>query len=47
MMDKFIPLLFAIVFTFWTVRLYYKLYETKTRRYILFIGILIIFLDAN
>ena len=43
MMNKFIPLLFAIVFTFWTVRVYYKLYETKTRRYILIIGILIIF----
>ena len=43
MMNKFIPLLFAIIFTFWTVRLYYKLYEKNTRRYILFIGILIIF----
>lgn len=43
MMNKFIPLLFAIVFTFWTVRVYYKLYETKTRRYILIIGILMIF----
>lgn len=43
MINKFIPLLFAIAFTFWTVRVYYKLYERKTRRYILIIGILIIF----
>ncbi|MGM9875332.1 MAG: histidine kinase N-terminal 7TM domain-containing protein [Bacilli bacterium] len=43
MINKFIPLLFAIIFTFWTVRLYYTLYETKTRKYILIIGILIIF----
>lgn len=43
MVNKFIPLLFAILFTFWTVRVYYKLYENKTRRYILIIGILIIF----
>ena len=42
-MNKFITLLFAIVFTMWTIRLYYKLYDKKTRRYILFIGILIIF----
>ena len=44
MTNKFIPLLFAIIFTFWTVRVYYKLYDNKTRRYILIIGILIIFL---
>lgn len=43
MNNKFIPLLFAVIFTFWTVRLYYKLYEKQTRRYILIIGILIIF----
>lgn len=43
MTNKFIPLLFATIFTFWTVRVYYKLYDNKTRRYILIIGILIIF----
>ena len=42
-MNKFITLLFAILFTMWTIRLYYKLYDKKTRRYILFIGILIAF----
>ena len=42
-MNKFITLLFAIVFTLWTIRLYYKLYDKKTRRYILIIGLLIIF----
>ena len=42
-MNKFITLLFAVLFTMWTIRLYYKLYDKKTRRYILFIGILIIF----
>lgn len=42
-MNKFITLLFAIIFTFWTIRLCYKLYDKKTRRYILIIGILIIF----
>ena len=42
-MNKFITLLFAIFFTMWTIRLYYKLYDNKTRRYILFIGILIVF----
>ncbi|MGM9877820.1 MAG: histidine kinase N-terminal 7TM domain-containing protein [Bacilli bacterium] len=43
MINKFIPLLFAIFFTFWTVRIYYKLYDNKTRIYILIIGLLIIF----
>ena len=42
-MNKFITLLFAIIFTLWTIRLYYKLYDKKTRRYILAIGLLIIF----
>ena len=42
-MNKFITLLFAIFFTMWTIRLYYKLYDNKTRRYILFSGILIVF----
>lgn len=42
-MNKFITFMFAIIFTFWTIRLYYKLYDKKTRRYILIIGILIIF----
>lgn len=44
MTHKFEALLYAIIFTFWTVRLYYKLYEKTTRKYILSIGILIIFL---
>ena len=42
-MNKFITFLFAILFSFWTIRLYYKLYDKKTRRYILIIGLLIIF----
>ena len=42
-MNKFITLLFAIIFTFWTIRLYYKLYDKNTRRYILIIGLLIVF----
>ena len=42
-MNNFITLLFSILFTMWTIRLYYKLYDKKTRRYILFIGILIVF----
>ena len=42
-MNKFITLLFAILFSFWTIRLYYKLYDKKIRKYILIIGILIIF----
>ena len=42
-MNKFITFLFAIIFTLWTIRLYYKLYDKKTRRYILIIGIFIIF----
>ena len=40
---KFITLLFAVIFTIWLVRLYYKLYDKKTKRYILFIGIFIVF----
>ena len=43
MMNKFIPLLFAVIFTFWVVRVYYKLYDKKIRKYILFIGILMVF----
>ena len=42
-MNKFITFLFAILFTIWTIRLYYKLYDKKTRRYILLIGLLIVF----
>ena len=42
-MNNFITLLFAILFSLWTIRLYYKLYDKKTRRYILIIGLLIIF----
>lgn len=42
-MNMFITFLFAIIFTFWTIRFYYKLYDKKIRCYILFIGFLIIF----
>lgn len=44
MTHKFEALIYAVIFTFWTVRLYYKLYEKTTRKYILSIGILIVFL---
>lgn len=43
MSHKFETLLYAIVFTFWTVRLYYKLYDKKIKKYVLSIGILIVF----
>lgn len=43
MSHKFEAVLYAILFTFWCVRLYYKLYNKKTRRYILSMGILIVF----
>lgn len=33
----------AIVFTIWSLRLYYKLYDQKTKRYVMFIGYLIVF----
>ncbi len=36
-------LIFAILFTFWVIRLYYKLYNKKTKKYIMVIGILIVF----
>ena len=42
MSHKFETLLYAVFFTFWCVRLYYKLYEKTTKKYILNIGILII-----
>lgn len=42
-MNNYITFLFIVIFTIWTVRLYYKLYDKKTKRYILLIGILIIF----
>ena len=42
-MNKFITFLFAVIFSFWSIRLYYKLYDKKTRSYILVIGLLIIF----
>ena len=44
MTHKFEALIYAVIFTFWTVRLYYKLYDKSTRKYILNIGILIVFL---
>ena len=43
MTHKFEALIYAIIFTLWTIRLYYKLYDKKIRRYILSIGILIVF----
>ena len=43
MTHKFEALLYAVLFTFWSVRLYYKLYDKKIRKYILSIGLLIIF----
>ena len=42
MPHKFEALLYAIFFTFWSVRLYYKLYDKKIRKYILSIGVLIV-----
>jgi len=43
MTGKFEAFLFALFFTFWCVRLYYKLYDKKIRKYILSIGVLIVF----
>lgn len=43
MTHKFEALIYAILFTFWSVRLYYKLYDKKIRKYILSIGMLIVF----
>lgn len=43
MTHKFETLLYAIFFTMWVVRIYYKLYDKKIRRYVLTIGFLIIF----
>lgn len=43
MTHKFEALICAILFTFWSVRLYYKLYDKKIRKYIISIGILIVF----
>lgn len=36
-------LLLGVIFTFWTLKLYYKLYDKKIRKYILMIGFLMIF----
>ena len=35
-------LIYLVIFSFWLIRLYYKLYDKKTRKYILYIGLLII-----
>lgn len=35
--------IYLIFFTIWIIRLYYKLYDKRTKKYILFIGFLIIF----
>lgn len=43
MTHKFEALICAVLFTFWSVRLYYKLYDKKVRRYIISIGCLIVF----
>ena len=34
MTHKFEALICAVLFTFWSVRLYYKLYDKKVRRYV-------------
>lgn len=36
-------LIYLVFFSFWLIRLYYKLYDKETRKYILYIGLLIIF----
>lgn len=36
-------LIFLVIFTFWVVRLYYKLYDAKIRKYVMIIGFLIVF----
>ena len=36
-------IIYAIFFTIWLVRLYYKLYDKKTKRYVMEIGFLIVF----
>lgn len=43
MTHKFKTLLYAIFFTIWVVRIYYKLYDKRIRKYVLTIGILIVF----
>lgn len=43
MTHKFEALICAVLFTFWSVRLYYKLYDKKVRRYVISIGCLIVF----
>ncbi len=43
MSHKFETLLYAIIFTIWVVRIYYKLYDKKIRKYVLGIGLLIVF----
>ncbi len=43
MSHKFETLLYAIIFTIWVVRIYYKLYDKKIRKYVLCIGLLIVF----
>ncbi len=36
-------LIFLVLFTFWIMRLYYKLYDNRTKFYVFIIGILIVF----
>lgn len=35
--------IFLVIFTFWVIRLYYKLYDVRIRKYVMVIGILIVF----
>lgn len=36
-------IIYAVIFTIWLVRLYYKLYDKETKRYVMEIGLLIVF----
>ena len=36
-------LIFLVIFTFWVIRIYYKLYDKTTKFYVFIIGILIVF----
>lgn len=43
MTQKYKTLLYAIFFTIWLIRIYYKLYDKRVRKYVLTIGFLIVF----
>ena len=36
-------LLYGVFFTLWVLKLYYKLYDKKTKKYVMWIGLLIVF----